>query len=462
MELWTDELSEAFAVVPWSSHSSPTSSLLLKLLYRPEPTRSLSLLATDLRASGAVYYETLSGRQLHRRVDDAVSTFGASQTDSIGVMAGVGPEGEALVDRTLDALVEGVRTGKARAELSEEGFEHCVDICLPDGISFRFVLFHLEADSASVLARHLIQPLIGTSSALLALLRQRVPDEQTLRDEIESSVDSSARTERLSEGKTCSTWFRVGGASILQRFEQSLHGIKLNRIEPVQLSLPGQRHSHPVAAGPVPSTSKGSPTTRPAPSSPRRISTPPRPASTSPSKRSGLAHQMLDHRSTSGGTKVRWEDSQVDVEEQVPGGEGKGKGREVAEADVAMRQGSPTGQADEAGEPSTDDEDDLSTSLPPSSQPRQTRTSLSPVSPPPKHRQRPSPSRVPPMSSVGRSNESFSPSPHRPEPSQSQVKKRKAAEQEEEALARRKAKFALLKGKGSGAPQGKAKIPRGL
>ena len=92
---------------------------MIKLLHKAEPPE-LCLLATDLHG---VYYEGLKGRQLNRRVDDSVASSPESQTESLGVMAGVGQEGEELVRKTIGGLVESVETGRGKAVLKEEGFE---------------------------------------------------------------------------------------------------------------------------------------------------------------------------------------------------------------------------------------------------------------------------------------------------------------------------------------------------
>jgi len=108
---------------------------------------------------------------------------------------------------------------------------------MPNDTTFRFVLFRLESESAACLASHLIRPLLGTSSALLSLLRQAVPDETELIGKLEPAIDSSGRAERLSEGRNCSTFFRVGGAGLLKRWEQSMLSAKSKNMGKLGLAL---------------------------------------------------------------------------------------------------------------------------------------------------------------------------------------------------------------------------------
>ncbi|GAA5914644.1 uncharacterized protein JCM6883_001026, partial [Sporobolomyces salmoneus] len=152
METWSEELSQAFLPVEWICSSTSSTNLLIKLLYVQEP-RQLRLLATDLQG---VYYESLKGRQLNRRIDDAVAASSPeTQAESMGIMAGVGDEGEELVERVLEEFNDAVRSGRAKAELREEGLEQFIDITLPSETVFRFVLFKLEMESAQILASHL-------------------------------------------------------------------------------------------------------------------------------------------------------------------------------------------------------------------------------------------------------------------------------------------------------------------
>lgn len=58
-----------------------------------------------------------------RRVEDTVSSSSESQAESLGVIAGVGEEGEELVRKTIADLVDAVRSGRGKAAFKEEGFE---------------------------------------------------------------------------------------------------------------------------------------------------------------------------------------------------------------------------------------------------------------------------------------------------------------------------------------------------
>ncbi|GAA5839480.1 hypothetical protein JCM5353_008712 [Sporobolomyces roseus] len=437
MDTWNEELSRAFLPLEFTAFSTSTSNLLIKLLHRTDP-QELCLLATDLRG---VYYEGLKGRQLVRRVEDTVSSSSESQAESLGVIAGVGEEGVELVRKTIADLVDAVRSGRGKAAF-KEGFEQFIDITLPNDTGvFRFVPFRLESESAACLASQLIQPLLGTSTALLSLLRQAIPDEAELIAKLEPAIDSSGRAERLSEGRSASTFFRIGGSGLLKRWEQSMISAKSKNIDPLQLALPAPRSARPSPKKVLASNSKVSspnPTSSPA-SSPRKITD-------SPSKRSGLASKMLDHRTQDKGEKVGWEDSQPEVSSSR-----NGKGREV-ERDVEMRD--PERDEEELAEPPTDDEEDESPfplSLPKSSQP-DPPSARSPSLPP-------APS-YDPSQTLAPSNPSGSrpspPPPHPPVPSQEDLeekqakKKRKAEQEEAEELERRKAKFAKMKAGGGG------------
>ncbi|GAA5950105.1 hypothetical protein JCM3765_004198 [Sporobolomyces pararoseus] len=455
METWSESLSQAFLPIEWfNSSSSPSSTnLLIKLLYQPEP-RQLNLLATDLHG---VWYESLQGLQLNRRIDDAVaSSSSETQSESIGMMAGVGRDGEELAERVLEELVDGVRSARAKVIFKEEGFEQFIDISLPSETVFRFVLFKLETESAQILASHLIQPLIGTSTALLSLLRQDTPQENDLIAKLEPAIDSSGRAERLSQGKNCSTFFKVGGAGLLKRWEQSTINPNLKKSDPLQLSLPAPR----------PPRSPRKP-----PFSPKKLRTPspessPRNSSLSPSKRTGLASKMLDYRSKSTGEKISWDDSQS----QDRSTKDKGKQREVESEEERMevdpRQFEEKREEEEEEEPATDEEAQItsqSTSTLPLIEAAQEKDQRLPSSSPLKtsastNRQLSLP--LPTSSNTRRS----SPSPRLLSPSQDNLdekkakKKRKAEAEEAEALEMRKAKFASLKA----GPSASAKRKRGL
>ncbi|GAA6017871.1 hypothetical protein JCM11491_001199 [Sporobolomyces phaffii] len=452
METWTDAVSDAFLALEWSCSSTSSTNLLIKLLYLGEP-RQVSLLATDLHG---VYYESLKGRQLNRRIDDAVgSSSPDTQAESVGVMAGVGQEGEELAERVVEELVDAVRSGRARAELSEEGFQQFVDVTLPSETVFRFVVFKLEAESAQILASHLIQPLLGTSTALLSLLRHETPDEKDLVAKLEPAIDSSGRAERLSEGTSCSTFFRVGGAGVLKRWEQSMTNVKLKRNDPLQLSLPAPSPRKKASQPPAEPSSRVE--------CPPSASSPPT-ASLSPSKRTGLASKMLDHRSKSAGERVGWDDSQP----SEPSLNNKGKARATDDGDAVMAELPRRGAEDEDDEPATDEEADLTrrsdSTQPPASQPRE-RDRLRPPAAP-KGLSTPSPSV--PRPTMPRSYPPTADDPP-PPPSQEEVedkktkKRRKAEEEEAAALEQRRAKFARLKAGSAGSSATKKRAgTRGL
>ncbi|GAA5984933.1 hypothetical protein JCM5350_000067 [Sporobolomyces pararoseus] len=455
METWSESLSQAFLPIEWFNSSSPTSpNLLIKLLYRQEP-RQLSLIATDLQR---VWYESLKGRQLNRRIDDAISSSSPeTQNESIGVMAGAGREGEELAERVLEELVDGVRSGRAKAVFKEEAFEQFIDITLPSETVFRFVLFKLETESAQILASHLIQPLLGTSTALLSLLRQDTPLEKELVAKLEPAIDSSGRAERLSQGKNCSTFFRVGGAGLLKRWEQSTLNANTKKLDPLQLSFPAPRPPRSPPRKPI--------------SSPSKLGTPspynsPRNTSLSPSKRTGLASKMLDYRSKSTGEKISWDDSQSQETKLTD----KGKRRKVENEEERMEvdsRGTEEEKEDEREEeePLTDEEAHITPQtlppvelplgaeslLPPSSTLKSSASTNRQLSPslPPALANNPVPSSSPPRH----------PSPSRNNVEEKKVKKKRKAEEEEaEALEMRKAKFASLKA----GPSTSSKRKRGL
>ncbi|GAA5950176.1 hypothetical protein JCM3765_004228 [Sporobolomyces pararoseus] len=453
METWSESLSQAFLPIDWFNSSSCPSStnLLIKLLYQPEP-RQLNLLATDLHG---VWYESLQGRQLNRRIDDAVaSSSSETQSESIGMMAGVGREGEELAERVSEELADGVRSGRAKVIFKEEGFEQFIDITLPSETVFRFVLFKLETESAQILASHLIQPLIGTSTALLSLLRQDTPQEKELIAKLEPAIDSLGRAERLSQGKNCSTFFKVGGAGLLKRWEQSMINSNPKKSDPLQLSLPAPRPPR-------------SPPRKPT-FSPTKLSTPspkfsPRNSSLSPSKRTGLASKMLDYRSKSTGEKISWDDSQS--QERNP--KDKGKEREVESEEERMNV-EPREVEQEEEERATDEEAQI-TSQSPSALPLVETTQEKEKRIPPSStlessastNRQPTPSLPLPIPSNPRRS---SPQPRLSSPSHDNLeekkakKKKKAEEEEAEALEMRKAKFASLKA----GPSASSKRKRGL
>ena len=124
--------------MPWSSFDGllvkviskvRSTSLCVLLAERTVLTKyreqdgQLSLMATDLET---VYFESLTPRQLNRRLEDALGTLNAqsqSQTQSEGIMVGIGDEGERLLRESVAALVAAVADGSATVEISHEAFE---------------------------------------------------------------------------------------------------------------------------------------------------------------------------------------------------------------------------------------------------------------------------------------------------------------------------------------------------
>ncbi|GAA5876359.1 hypothetical protein JCM1840_006001 [Sporobolomyces johnsonii] len=380
MDSWGEESSAAFLPIPSSSFpssSSPSGNLLLKCV---NDNGVFAILATDLEQ---VYFDSLDRRQLGRRVEDALNSSAQTQSQSQGVIAGVGQDGEALLQDSVDQLLDAVRTGQAKAEMVNEAFQHLLSITVPGSFTIRFLMMSLEQQSAAALASHLISPLLGVSSALLALLREVIRDEETLLKRVESAVDASGRAERLSAGRACLTWFRVGGAALLGRWTQRFTGTKDKHIQPISLSLP-------IARSPRPPHS--SPPSRSPSKSRRSLSASPPSATTSkhaatPSKlKTGFAHHMLDHRASgSRGEKVGWDDTQPTAY-----GSRKGLRDQVDHLDDEPIQELAKEQAEEEEEPATEEEDEsapssFGLSLPPSAQagPGLGRRSGSAFSPPP-------------------------------------------------------------------------------
>ncbi|GAA5934103.1 uncharacterized protein JCM15063_000556 [Sporobolomyces koalae] len=436
METWSEELSNAFLPIPWHYLRTSSRNLLIKLLHHQDPL-DIAILATDLHG---VYYETLKGRQLDRRIDDAVAARSRSPEPN---MTGVAGDARESAKRVLQELVDAVASGSAKADSREEGFEQYITITLPDEKVFRFLPFKLEAESVHVLASHLIQPLIGTSCALLSLLKKETPDEKELIAKLEPSLNASGSAERLAEGRNCSTFFKIGGAGLLARWEHSMLNAKPKR-DALRLSLPAPRINTQLPIGPTSGASREIAT---------QLAVQPRPA-VSP-KRSGLAGRMLDHHSPTKGERIGWDDSQViDTSRSRT----KDKGKQVerdhhVEADTVMsEEREPELEAGQE-EPFTDEEVEVVPS----------RGQSLPLSPPPLHLHQERSALPSPF--LGNSTSSRQPSPslseiREPTPTQEQSetkkaeKKRKAEKEENDALARRKAKFAMLASGSSGSSSG--------
>lgn len=77
-------------------------------------------MATDLTA---VYFEGLNRRQLQRRVQDALDEAGGESQGSQGVMVGIGKDGEAMLNDSVEKLIAAVGEGKAKVRLEQEGFD---------------------------------------------------------------------------------------------------------------------------------------------------------------------------------------------------------------------------------------------------------------------------------------------------------------------------------------------------
>ncbi|BGP38780.1 hypothetical protein JCM10450v2_002734 [Rhodotorula kratochvilovae] len=339
-----DEAGRLFLPIPWSSFDD----LLLKVLY--DKSGRLSLMATDLEN---VYFESLTQRQVNRRVEDALGTLaseGGSQSQ--GVMVGIGEDGERLLQESVDALIGAVSDGSARVAISHEAFEHIISISLPGSFTMRFLASSLEHQSASALASHLVTPLLGVCSSLLALLREQSTDDAALLQRVEKAIDGSGTAERMDEGRAGRRFMSVGGPALLGRWVQRSLGAKEKDLQPVTLSLPSRpaRPFSPSQPAPAPSRSQqqtkrkpsGSPPSPPARKAAHAHASPS--ASPSPQKPSGsIAGRMLDYR-TGGGERVGWDDSQP-ATGAAAAGAAKGKGRAMDVEEPAPSPSSGDGSA---------------------------------------------------------------------------------------------------------------------
>ena len=204
-------------------------------------------MATDLEQ---VYFESLTPRQLNRRLEDALGTLNAqsqSQTQGEGVMVGIGDEGERLLRESVDALITAVADGSARVDISHEAFEvrrslpepaadsqadpfpplqHIVSVTVPSSFTMRFLTTSLEHQSSAALAAHLVTPLLGVCSSLLALLRDASTDDADLLRRVETAIDGSGQAERMQEGRAARRFMGVGGPALLGRWLQRSLGAK--------------------------------------------------------------------------------------------------------------------------------------------------------------------------------------------------------------------------------------------
>ncbi|GAA5910322.1 hypothetical protein JCM8208_006007 [Rhodotorula glutinis] len=364
------EAGQLLLPVPWSSFDG----LLVKVISKDG---QLSLMATDLET---VYFESLTPRQLNRRLEDALGTLNAqsqSQTQSEGIMVGIGDEGERLLRESVAALVAAVADGSATVEISHEAFEHIVSITVPSSFTLRFLTTSLEHQSSPALAAHLVTPLLGVCSSLLALLRDASTDDADLLRRVETAIDGSGQAERMQEGRAARRFMGVGGPALLGRWVQRSLGAKEKDLQPVTLSLPTRSSTRLFSPTTSTTASQAAAPAHPSPTK-RRRSPSPSLASPSPSpspsfaKRAPLpsfASRMLDHRGVaSAGERVAWDDSQSQA--QALGAESLAESLPLPSAaqapssahgdeDEQERGGSRgrrgAGTTDE-GEPSTDDE----------------------------------------------------------------------------------------------------------
>ncbi|BGO90404.1 hypothetical protein NBRC10512_004111 [Rhodotorula toruloides] len=443
-----DEISPKFLPVPWAPFTSSEGNLLLKLVYLAKEG-VLAVMATDLEN---VYFETLNRRQTNKRLGDALRANADSQSD---VALGIGEEGELLLQESVENLLSAVSSGTAKAEISHEAFEHFIKITIPDRFTVDFLTISLENRSASILASHLVTPLLGVCSSLLALLRDASTDDEALLKRIESAVDSSGKAERMDEGRSMTRFMGLGGPALLGRWTQRSLGAKEKDLQPVTLSLPNrpQRPFSPALNSPAPKR-KRSP-------SPRLPSPPPQQfeprESVSPIKPvASLAHRMLDHAGAKG-ERIGWDDSQTQQHEPVPPHNGRSEAKKEVEPVAAAD------QSVEEEEPATDEDEPL-----PASSPLLTSVDRSPSQRPPRHLPHASPSGRRDASTTPTATQKSiadaSPPPTAetdPEAAEKErkkeaAKKAKAAEEEEEKARRR----ARLQKAAAGPAQPKKKAKR--
>ncbi|GAA5934892.1 hypothetical protein JCM3775_001668 [Rhodotorula graminis] len=357
-------------------HWSSFDNLLVKVLFKDG---QLSLMATDLEA---VYFESLTARQLNRRLEDALATLNAqiqSQTQSQGIMVGIGDEGERLLRESVDALVAAVADGSATVDISHEAFEHIVSVTVPSSFTVRFLTTSLEHQSSPALAAHLVAPLLGVCSSLLALLRDASTDDADLLRRVETAIDGSGTAERMQEGRAARRFMGVGGPALLGRWVQRSLGAKEKDLQPVTLSLPTRSSTRLFSPSTSTSASQAAAPPRPSPTKRRRSPSPvvasPSPTP-SPAKRApppSFANRMLNHRgAASAGERVAWDDSQSqaparDAESlaesmllpsaaQAPSSAHDGEPRTDDEQEGGGPRGRRGAGTTDEGEPSTDDE----------------------------------------------------------------------------------------------------------
>ncbi|KAM0753370.1 hypothetical protein T439DRAFT_379061 [Meredithblackwellia eburnea MCA 4105] len=373
MQSWGEEASQVFIKLPWNSLTTSTNEpLLVKLSPQQVPNSAgwtLSILATD---TIGCWYEHLSTRQLIRRFGDAFLDSQDTQSQySVGAFTGVGEEGEKQLKDGLDQLTSAVSQGNASVVVEHAAYEHIISITTPQ-FTFKFVTDSLESLASSALSQHLLTPLLGLSSALLSLVDGLPVSEN---GSLEAAIDSSARAERLKEGRACQTFFTVG-SSALARWIQRFNGVKDKHILPVTISSSFRRPS----PSPFASTANVSPSKPKRPRSPSPAISTLNSASASPQKKS-ISQQMLDHKSRAPGTvpdRIGWEDSQVPGESGSSRTGPRSSGRDRLESDGesgGKRSSKEKGKVkeQEEEEPGTDEEvsvDEESLPFPPAAQPQ--------------------------------------------------------------------------------------------
>ncbi|BGP23568.1 hypothetical protein Rt10032_c02g0697 [Rhodotorula toruloides] len=359
-----DEINPKFLSVAWVRFTISEGNMLLKLIHLAKEG-VLAVMATDLEN---VYFEMLNRRQMNKRLGDALRANVDSQSD---VALGIGEDGDRLLHESVEALLSAVSNGTAKAELSHEAFEHFIKITVPDRFTVEFLTISLENRSASILAAHLVTPLLGVCSSLLALLRDASTDDDALLKRIESAVDSSGKAERMDEGRSMTRFMGLGGPALLGRWTQRSLGAKEKDLQPVTLSLPNrpQRPFSPAVNSPAPKRRRSPSPLLPSP--PRQQFEPHE--SMSPVKRvASLAHCMLDHAGGNG-ERISWEDSQT---QQYPPAAVED---DKSAAKMGIEPVTAADQSVEEEEPATDEEEPL-----PASSPLLTSVDRSPSQQPPR------------------------------------------------------------------------------
>ncbi|KAL8286541.1 hypothetical protein RQP46_004558 [Phenoliferia psychrophenolica] len=244
---WGPEASDLLLKESWTCFATPDSespNLLIKVHLQDSSSKglALSLLASDTRSC---LYEHLNQRQLTRRFTDAFNDSQDSQSQAGGPFTGYGADGEQELRRGVHELVQAIRDGSAKVTLTRAAFENIITIQLPGSFGFRFVCDSLDNAAAEALSTHLLTPLLGLSSALLSLVTPAAIDDGSLA----LAVDTSAKSERLKEGRACQVFFTEGG-SALGRWVQRFNGTKESLINRVRWE---DSQDAVVASGPRPS-----------------------------------------------------------------------------------------------------------------------------------------------------------------------------------------------------------------